>query len=237
VVCYFDDILIFAKNEKDHKKHIRMVLQKLRDAGLYAKLEKCVFYQPQVEFLDYIISKEGLFMDSKKIQTIMEWRKLKAARDVQCFLGFANFYRLFIQDCSKIVAPLRRLICKDKFEWNSGTDQAFKDLKTTFTMTPILIHPDFSRPFFLESDASDYVLRAVLSQKGDDKQLHPMAFHSWKSITIKINYEIHNKELLAIVDSFQEWRQFLEGAIYPVTVFTDHKNLEYFISTRVLNQR
>jgi hypothetical protein len=92
VVCYLDDILIFSKNEKDHKKHIRMVLQKLRDA----KLEKCVFHQPQVELLGYIISGEGLSMDPKKIQTIMEWRKPKTIRDVQYFLGFANFCRLFI---------------------------------------------------------------------------------------------------------------------------------------------
>jgi hypothetical protein len=77
VVCYLDDILIFSKNENDHEKHIRMVLQKLRDFGFYAKFEKCIFHQPQVEFLDYIISEEGLSIDPKKIQTIMEWRKPK----------------------------------------------------------------------------------------------------------------------------------------------------------------
>jgi hypothetical protein len=82
VVCYFDDILIFSENEKNHKKHVRMVLQKLRDIGLYAKLEKCVLHQPQVEFLDYIISREDLSMDPKKIQTIMEWRKPNIVRDV-----------------------------------------------------------------------------------------------------------------------------------------------------------
>jgi hypothetical protein len=82
VVCYLDDILIFSKNEKDHEKHVRMVLQKLRDGGLYVKLEKCVFHQPQVEFLGYIISSEGLSMDPKKIQTIMEWKMPKIVRDV-----------------------------------------------------------------------------------------------------------------------------------------------------------
>jgi hypothetical protein len=92
VVCYLDDILIFSNNEKDQEKNVRMVLQKLCDNGLYAKLEKCVFHQPQVELLGYIISGEGLSMDPKKIQTIMEWRKPKIVRDVQCFLGFANFY-------------------------------------------------------------------------------------------------------------------------------------------------
>jgi hypothetical protein len=77
VVCYLDDILLFSRNEKDHEKHVRMVLQKLRDVELYAKLEKCVFHQPQVEFLGYIISGKGLSMDPTKIHTIMEWRKSK----------------------------------------------------------------------------------------------------------------------------------------------------------------
>ena len=104
-------------------------------------------------------------------------------------------------------------------------------------MAPILVHPDFSKPFFLETDASDFALGAVLSQSGEDKRLHLVAFHSRKFTTAKINYEIHDKELLAIVDSFQEWRHFLEGALHPITVYTDHKNLEYFMSSRVLNRR
>jgi hypothetical protein len=175
-------------------------------------------------------------MDPKKIQIIIKWRKPKTVRDIQCFLGFANFYRPFIQDYSKITASLMRLICKDKLEWSAGTDKVFQNLKTTFTTEPILIHPDFSKPFFLESDASDYVLRAVLSKNGEDRRLHPVAFHSWKFTTIEINYEIHDKELLTTVDSFQKWRHFLEGAVHPIIVYTDHKNLEYFMSARVLNQ-
>jgi hypothetical protein len=104
-------------------------------------------------------------------------------------------------------------------------------------MAPILIHLDFSKPFFFERDASDYALGAVLSQNRKDKQLHPIAFHSQKFTTTEINYEIHDKEFLAIVDSFQEWRHFLEGAVHPIIVYIDHKNLEYFMSTRVLNRR
>jgi hypothetical protein len=116
VVCYLDDILIFSNNEKDHEKHVLMVLQKLRDVGLYAKLEKCIFHHPQGEFLGYIISGEGFSIDPKKIQTIMEWMKPKTVQDFQCFLGFTNFYRLLIQDYSKIIASLTRLTCKDKLE-------------------------------------------------------------------------------------------------------------------------
>jgi hypothetical protein len=93
------------------------MLQKLRDAGLYAKLEKCVFYQPQVEFLGYIISNEGLMMDPKKIQAVVDWLTPKTVRDVQCFIGFVNFYRIFIKTYSQVTDPLTRLTYKDKLEW------------------------------------------------------------------------------------------------------------------------
>jgi hypothetical protein len=195
VVCYLDDILVFSKNEEEHINHVRLVLEKLRTAGLYAKLEKCVFHQPQVEFLGYIISGEGLSMDPKKIRTVTEWKKPATIRDVQCFLGFVNFYRIFIRNYSKIAAPLTRLIRKDKLEWNAEADQAFETLKKAFITTPILTHPDFQKPFFLETDASEFALGAILSQPDKDGRLHPIAFHSRKFIAAEINYEIHDKEL------------------------------------------
>jgi hypothetical protein len=148
VVCYLDDILVFSKNEEEHINHVRLVLEKLRTTGLYAKLEKCVFHQPQVEFLGYIISREGLSMDPQKIRTFIEWKKLATIRDVQCFLGFANFYRIFIRNYSKIAVSLTRLICKDKLKWNAEADQAFETLKKAFTTAPILTHPDFQKLFF-----------------------------------------------------------------------------------------
>jgi hypothetical protein len=129
------------------------------------------------------------------------------------------------------------LTCKDKLEWNAEADQTFETLKMAFTTVPILTHPDFQKLFFLETDASDFALGAVLSQPDKDRRLHPVAFHSQKFTAAEINYEIHDKELLAIVDSFQEWRHFLEGAQHLVTVHTDHKNLEYFMSAKVLNRR
>ena len=204
VVVYLNNILVFSKNEKDHENHVRLVLEKLRSAGLYAKLEKCVFHQLQVEFLGYIISGEGLSMDPKKIEAVIGWKRPSTVRDVQCFLGFANFYRIFIHNYSKIAAPLTRLTCKDKLEWSTDAEQAFKNLKRAFTTAPILTHPDYQKPFVLESDASDFALGAVLSQSSEDGRLHPVAFHSRKFTAAEINYEIHNKELLAIVDSFQE---------------------------------
>ena len=116
VVIYLDDILIFSKNEEEHEKHVRLVLEKLRKRGLYAKLEKCLFHQTEMEFLGFIATTEGLKMDPKKVEAIVSWEVPKTVRDVQCFLGFANFYQIFIKNYSQVAAPLTWLTCKDKLE-------------------------------------------------------------------------------------------------------------------------
>jgi hypothetical protein len=114
---------------------------------------------------------------------------------------------------------------------------AFDELKRRFTTAPILRHFDPKKVCMVETDASDFALGAVLSQKGDDGRLHPVAFHSRKFTPAEINYEIHDKELLAIVDCFKVWRRYLEGAMHTVQVYSDHQNLEYFTTTKVLNRR
>ena len=187
VVIYLDDILIFSKNQEEHESHVRLVLNKLRKKDLYAKLEKCSLHQSQVEFLSYIISDGGFSMDPKKVPTIVEWIKPSSVRDVQCFLGFANFYRIIVKDDSKIVTPLTRLTRKNKFIWTPEAGRAFQILKTAFTTAPLLLHPDPSKPFFLEADASDFVLGAVLSQYGEDGRLHPVGFYSRKFLAAEIN--------------------------------------------------
>ena len=117
VVCYLDDILIYSKNIEEHEEHVKLVLQRLRESGLYAKAEKCAFHQSKVEFLGYIISNEGILMDPKKVGAVTDWATPQTVRDVQCFLGFANFYRIFIKNYSQVAASLTWLTCKDKLEW------------------------------------------------------------------------------------------------------------------------
>ena len=159
-----------------------------------------------MEFLGYVVSSDGIAMDPMKVQAILEWQTPLSVRDVQCFLGFANFYRKFIKDYSKFVLPLTQLTHKDQpFIWSLHAAEAFESLKQAFTTAPILAHVDPTKRFILEADASDFALGSVLSQNGDDGQLHPIAFHSRKFEVAEINYEIHDKELLAFVDSFQEW--------------------------------
>ena len=214
-----------------------MVFDKLCSASLYAKLEKCNFHQSQDEFLGYTTSCDDISMNQKKIQVVLGWATPKTVRDVQCFLRLANFYQIFIKNYSKIATLHTRLTCKDKLDWNSGAEKAFQLLKAAFTTTPILVHPDFSKPFFMEIDASNFSLGAVLLELEDGEKLHPVSFHFWKFSIAEINYEIHDKELLAIVGSFQEWHHLLEGATHQVTVYTDNKNLKYFMSICVLNRR
>ena len=128
-------------------------------------------------------------MDPKKVEAIVSWEVPKTVRVVQCFLGFVNFYRIFIKNYSQVAAPLTRLTSKDKLEWGPQAEKAFQDLKTTFTIAPILVHPDFAKAFYLKTDALNFALEPVLSQMGADKKLHPVVFYSQKFSTVEINHE------------------------------------------------
>jgi hypothetical protein len=120
-------------------------------------------------------------------------------------------------------------------EWKPKAQKAFQDLKVTFTTAPILVHSDFSKPFYMETDVSNFAMEAVWSQEREGIRLHPIAFYSIKLYATEINYKIHDKEFLAIVDSFQEWHHLFEGASHHEIVYTYHKNLEYFMTALVLN--
>ena len=147
-------------------------------------------------------------------------------KNLQYFLDFANFYGIFIKDYSKIVALLTRLIGKDKFVWNEKAKEAFEGLKKAFPPVQILVYVDSSKPFFLNIDVSDFALDSILSQYGEDGQLHPIAYRSCKFSAIEINYEIHEKELLAIIDAFEEWHHSLKGL---------NIQLQYIWVTKILN--
>jgi len=137
-----------------------------------------------------------------------------------------------------VARPLTELTKKtEKWSLNPEAGKAFNELKKRFTTAPILAHFDAQRPAIIETEASDFALGAVLSQKDEENQLHPVAFHSRKFQPAEINYEIHDKELLAIVDAFKHWRRYCEGATHQVQVYSDHQNLEYFTTTKVLNRR
>ncbi|QRV82439.1 Transposon Tf2-7 polyprotein [Ceratobasidium sp. AG-Ba] len=230
VVVYMDDILIFSEKEEDHAEHVKEVLKILRENNLYAKLSKCEFFVKKVIFLGLVITPEGISMEEEKIKAIMEWGAPRKIKEVQAFLGFVNFYRRFIAEFSKIARPLHDLTKKDtKFEWTQECQQAFEEIKKRVSQDPVLIHPDPDKPFILETDASGIAIGAILSQR--------VAYLSKSYNDAQRNYDTANKELLAIVESLKHWRIYLEGTILPVTVFTDHRNLERWKNAETFNRR
>ncbi|CCG84601.2 protein of unknown function [Taphrina deformans PYCC 5710] len=238
VVVYLDDICIYSKNQTDHVKHVTLVLETLEKHNLYVKAEKCIWHASQVPFLGFIISDKGIAMDPAKITSITAWPEPTDQHELQVFLGFANFYQNQIGYYSKGAKVLYSLLKKDKpWAWTLSESDAFRLLKQCFVEAPIRRHFDPDKPSYLETDASDGALGGILSQTGNDGLLHPCAYHSRTLQPAELNYEIHDKELLAIVDCFKEWRIYLQGAKHKTTVWTDHKNLVYFTTTKTLNQR
>jgi len=206
VVVYLDDILIYSDDITQHRKHVKEVLKRLQKAGLYAKAEKCEFHSDSIEYLGYVLSPSGLTMSNAKVKTIQEWPEPKKIKDIQSFLGFANFYRRFIFNYSDIVIPLTWLTRKDT-PWNFDDNcrKAFNTLKQAFTSTPILMHWVPDAQLVMETDVSDYTLAAILSIMTKDNKIHPIAFHSQTFSAPELNYDVHDKELLAIFEAFKIW--------------------------------
>ncbi|KAK3532723.1 hypothetical protein QTP86_028088 [Hemibagrus guttatus] len=240
VIAYIDDILVYSTSMKEHVIQVREVLARLQQHHLYIKLEKCEFHCSVVTFLGYVISHQGVEMDAVKVQAVTEWPAPSTVRELQRFLGFANFYRRFIRNYSSVARSLTSLLRgkPKKLSWMDQACTAFLQLKERFTMAPILRHPDPELPFVVEVDASCSGLGAVLSQwHGEPGKLHPCAFYSRKLMVAEGNYDVGNWELLAIKAVLEEWRHWLEGARHPFQVLTDHRNLEYLRGAKRLNPR
>lgn len=237
IVIYMDDILIFSGNREDHRKRTIRVLERLKEHDLFLKAEKCLFEVEEVEFLGTVIKPGELSMDPVKLQGISEWPTPTTVKQVQSFLGFGNFYRRFIHKYSDLSKPLNELTKKNqKFEWTPACQTAFDNLKQRFQSAPILKMPEPNKQFLIECDASKVATGAVLRQKGDDGLWHPCAYLSKSFTAAERNYEIYDRELLAICRALEAWRHYLQGHSEPVIVWTDHQNLLYFREARKLTR-
>src|SRR6202789_1056477 len=240
VVCvYLDDILIFAKSMEEQRRVTRLVLELLRKHKLFLRHEKCEFEKTSIEYLRLIISEGEMRMDPVKVAGVTEWPAPTNRKEVQSFLGFANFYRRFIEGFLHHAKPMFELTKKDrKWSWGTNEQSAFDEIKTRITSSPILRFADDSKSFRIEADSSDYATGSVLSQQSsDDLKWHPIAFYSKSLNAVERNYEIYDKEMLAVMRSLEEWRHFLKGVKHKVEIWTDHKNLEYFMTAKKLNRR
>ncbi|KAK3563737.1 hypothetical protein QTP86_034461 [Hemibagrus guttatus] len=240
VIAYIDNILIYSASLTEHVQHVRTVLTLLKNHELYAKLEKCEFHCTTLLFLGYVLPPQGVEMDQAKVTAVTDWPEPTSVKELQRFLGFANFYRRFIWNYSTVTGPLTSLLKgkPKKLSWTAPAHEAFTKLKQSFTIALILHHPDPQSPFTVEVDASNTSIGVVLSQRvGGSGKLHPCAFYSRKLSTAERNYDMGNRELLSIKAALEEWRHWLEGARHPFLVLTDHRNLEYLREAKRLNPR
>ena len=238
VVIYLDDILIFSKTLAEHKNHVKRVLQRLLDNNLVLKASKCHFHENKVHFLGFVVSGEGISMDPSKTDIIKNFPRPYSVKQLRSFLGFSNFYRRFIKDYSQIAVPLTRMTSKDvPFQWTEGCSNSFLLLKKALLEQVVLPFPNTTCPFFLHTDASDYALGGVLSQKDKDGQLRPIEFYSRKFTAPELNYSVYDKELLSIIECLKHWRHLLISPVSPTTIHTDHRNLLYFTVARNLKPR
>jgi len=238
VAVFIDDVIVGTETEEEHDKLVAEVIRRLEENDLYVKPEKCKWKVREVEFLGVVIGPEGIKMEKEKVKGILEWLTPKCVKDVQKFLGLANYYHQFIEGFAMVARPLYDMVKKDKkWEWTEKQEEAFRELKKRFTEEPVLAVPDLDKKMRMEVDASDYATGGVLSMECKDGLWRPVAF-LFKSLNeTEQNYEIHDKEMLAIIKGLEAWRHLLEGAQYKFETWTNHKNLEYFMKVQKLNRR
>ncbi|KAL0551527.1 hypothetical protein IC582_010616 [Cucumis melo] len=231
VIVFIDDILIYSKTEAEHEKHLRMVLQTLRDNKLYAKFSKCEFWLKQVSFLGHVVSKAGVSVDPAKIEAVTGWTRPSTVSEVRSFLGLAGYYRRFVENFSRIATPLTQLTRKGvPFVWSKACEDSFQTLKQKLVTAPVLTVPDGSGSFVIYSDASKKGLGCVLMQQGK-----VVAYASRQLKSHEQNYPTHDLELAAVVFALKIWRHYLYGE--KIQIFTDHKSLKYFFTQKELNMR
>jgi len=206
VVVYLDNILIFTRTEEEHEQAVQRVLEILAEHKLFLHPEKCEFHWKQIEYLGLVISENKIAMNLVKVARVCNWPTLENQTDVQACIGFVNFYRHFIRDFSAIARPLFDLTRSNKtWNWDTKEQEAFECLKIAVTTAPVLVLPQNSEPFRIKADSSDFISGAVLSQQlpGEEKW-HLVAFYSKSLSLVEQNYEIHDKEMLAIICALEE---------------------------------
>ena len=227
MVVFVDDILIYSQLEEEHQDHLRIVVQALKEHQLYAKFSKCEFWLTEVRFLGHVVSTLGVSVDPEKVDAVMSWERPKSVFELHSFLGFAGYYRRFIE----VAAPITMLTRKGvKFEWDDLCDRAFQELKMRQTSAPILIVLERGLMYTAYCDASKDGLGCVLMQS---KRV--VAYGSRQLKNHERNYPTHDMELAATVFALKIWRHYLYGEQFEV--FSDHKSLKYIFTQQDLNMR
>ncbi|WZZ63529.1 hypothetical protein YC2023_074899 [Brassica napus] len=231
VIIFIDDILVYSRSKEEHKEHLRLVMDRLRNQKLFAKFSKCLFWKREIGFLGHIVSGEGVAADLEKVQAIREWPRPTTVTEVRSFLGLAGYYWKFVKDFSSIAKPLTKLNGKGvPFLWVEETEKAFKKLKEALTTAPVLALPEQGKPYTVYTDASRIGLGCVLMQYG-----RVIAYASRQLRKHEDDYSTHDLELAAVVFALRIWRSYLYGE--EVEVYMDHQSLKYLFTQPDLNLR
>ncbi len=258
-VCatYLDDVIVYSKTKDELYTNLELVFDAFRRANLRLKPKKCKFFQTKVEFLGHVMSSDGVQCSEKHIEDVLKWPAPSNVKELQTFLGLANFLRKFVPNFAMIVSPLTKLLkghttskfrSKAKYKnvnsrneaapwiWGEDQENAFMLLKEKLTSPPCLAYPDFGKPFTLHTDASRNGLGCALYQADNKGKLHPISFGSRSLTPAERNYSTHKLEFLALKWAITvKFRYYLYNSKHPFDVYTDHNPLVYLTSTAKLD--
>ena len=221
------------EEEEGHNELVAEVAKRLEETDLYMKPEKCKQKMREVEFIGVVIGLEEIKMEEEKVREVLDWPTPKCVKNIQKFLGLVNYYHQFIQGFATIARLLHDMVKKDqKWEQTKRQKEAFRELKERFTKKL-----DLDKKMRMEVDTLNYTIGGVLFTEYEDGRWRPVAFLSKSLNETERNYEIHDKEILAVIRRLENQRHLLEGTRFKFEVWTDHKNLEYFVKAQKLNQR
>ena len=232
---YMDDIVVYGISLENHASKLRVLLGRLKEAGLALQPEKCHFLKRQITYLGHVISEDGVKPDPRKIEAVKNFPVPKRRKNIKQFVGLVGYYRRFIPDFARIAKPLNSLLKEGvPFQWTDSQQIAFETLRDIICSEPLLQYPDFTKPFVVTTDASNYALGAVLSQ-GEIGQDLPIAYASRTLKDAEVRYFTTEKKLLAIVFAVQHFRPYLYGRKFLLV--TDHRPLVWLHNLKDPNSR
>lgn len=228
--AYLDDLIICTPDFETHLQVLEQIFQRLIEAGLTVNKEKCVFCRSELRYLGYVVNSSGLMVDPQKVEAILTIPTPRTVTEVRRIVGLASWYRRFVPSFSSLISPLTRLTEKNRpFIWDQECDQALNQIKEHLVSAPILACPDFSLPFIVETDASDFGLGAILSQKQEDGE-KVICYLSRSLTKAERKYTTTEKELLAVLFAVEKLRPYLEMTKF--TVITDHYSLKWLFNIK-----
>jgi len=229
---YLDDVCVYSASDGEHLHHLDLVLTALRNAHIYLGLPKCSFMTKSLKFLGWIVSPEGLTADPSKLSSVQTWPYPKNVKELQRFLGLANYFRIFCPNFSRVAVPLFHLT-KKSVPWSDSSEcrTAFELIKQMLISPPVLAFPNPELPYTIISDASISGCGAVLVQEG-----RPVAYFSSKFSPAERNYTTTEVELLGVIKCLREWRCFVEGC-KGLTICTDHSANTFLPTQYMLSGR